>query len=63
MTNMIAPNAVIDPRANIGNNVRIGHFSVIGPDVTLGDNTQIDEHVVITGMTTIGDDNHFFPGA
>ncbi|MBL6725739.1 MAG: acyl-[acyl-carrier-protein]--UDP-N-acetylglucosamine O-acyltransferase, partial [Rubripirellula sp.] len=27
MSNMIAPSAVVDPRAKIGNNVHIGHFS------------------------------------
>jgi UDP-N-acetylglucosamine acyltransferase len=62
MTTVIAKTAVVDPRAKLGNNVRIGHFCVIGPDVTIGDNTQLDSHVVMTGVTTIGEDNHFFPG-
>ncbi len=62
MSATIAQTAVIDPRARIGNNVRIGHFCVIGPDVTLGDNTLLEDHVVVSGVTTIGEDNHFFPG-
>ncbi len=62
MSAIIAQTAVVDPRARLGNNVRIGHFSVIGPDVTIGDNCRIEDHVVISGLTTIGEDNHFFPG-
>lgn len=62
MSTKIAQTAVVDPRAKLGKNVRIGHFSVIGPDVTIGDNTLIDEHVVICGVTSIGEDNHIFPG-
>ena len=62
MSNQIAHTAVVDPRAKLGNGVRIGHFCVIGPDVTIGDNSVIDDHVVITGNTSIGEDNHFFPG-
>jgi UDP-N-acetylglucosamine acyltransferase len=62
MSTVIAKTAVIDPRAKLGNNVRIGHFCVIGPDVTIGDDTRLESHVVISGITSIGDDNHFFPG-
>jgi UDP-N-acetylglucosamine acyltransferase len=62
MSITIAQTAVVDPRAKIGKNVRIGHFSVIGPDVVIGDNTIVDEHVVLTGITSIGEDNHIFPG-
>jgi UDP-N-acetylglucosamine acyltransferase len=62
MSTMIAHSAVVDPRAKLGKNVRVGHFCVIGPDVTIGDNTEIDEHVIICGVTSIGEDNRFFPG-
>lgn len=62
MSTIIAQTAVVDPRAKIGKNVRIGHFCVIGPDVTIGNNTLIEAHVVINGVTRIGEDNHMFPG-
>ncbi len=62
MSTNIAPSAVVDPRAKLGRNVRIGHFSVIGPDVTLGDDTIVDSHCVLSGHTTIGEGNHFFSG-
>lgn len=44
----IADTAIIDPTADIGDNVSIGHYSVIGPDVIIGDNTRILNHVSIT---------------
>ncbi len=62
MSATIAPTAIVDPRAQVGNNVQIGHFSVIGPGAKIGDGTRIDEHVVINGITSIGEDNHVFPG-
>lgn len=62
MSTVIAKTAVVDPRARIGANVRIGHFCVIGADVSIGDNTRIEDHVVISGVTRIGEDNHIFPG-
>ncbi len=62
MSTIIAESAVVDPRAKLGANVRVGHFCVIGPDVTIGDETTIEDHVVISGVTTLGDGNHVFPG-
>jgi len=35
----IHPTAVIDPKAQMGNNVSIGPYSIIGPDVTIGNDT------------------------
>jgi len=61
MSVVIAQTAVIDPRARLGKDVRIGHFCVIGPDVTIGDRTRIEDHVIISGVTSIGNDNQFFP--
>lgn len=62
MDTLIAQTAVVDPRAQLGKGVRIGHFCVIGPDVKIGDNTVIESHVVMSGVTTIGEENHFFAG-
>ncbi|MEM9644487.1 MAG: acyl-ACP--UDP-N-acetylglucosamine O-acyltransferase [Planctomycetota bacterium] len=58
----ISESAIVDPRARIGSDVRIGHFCVIGPDVTIGDRTIIEDHVTIKGNATVGCDNHFFGG-
>lgn len=62
MSTIIAQTAVVDPRARLGCNVRVGHFCVIGPEVTIGDDTLIEDHVVISGVTAMGSANHVFPG-
>lgn len=62
MSVQIAQTAIVDPRATIGDGVKIGHYSVIGPDVEIGANTRIDEHCVFTGQVSVGPDNRFYAG-
>src|SRR5688572_47535 len=57
----ISPLAVIDPNANIAQDVEIGPFCVIGPDVTLEGGCRLLNSVTIIGKTTIGRNNVFFP--
>lgn len=57
---MIDPRAVVDPNARIGDNVAIGPYSIIGAGVEIGDGTWIGPHVVINGPTTIGRDNKIY---
>jgi UDP-N-acetylglucosamine acyltransferase len=59
---IIAHTAVVDPRAELDEEVRIGHHCVIGPYVRIGRGTRLENNVTIVGNTTIGRDNHFFPG-
>ncbi len=54
------PTAVIDPAAEIADDVEIGPYCVVGPGVTLGAGSVLGPHVVIGGRTTIGRNNHFF---
>src|SRR5213594_2965518 len=54
MSDAIHPSAIVDPRAQIDSDVRIGAFSVIGPDVTLGSGVEIGHHVVLEGRVTVG---------
>ncbi len=60
---MIDKTAIINPRAKISSNVKIGAYSVIGPDVEIGENTNIQNHVSITGNTKIGNSNNIYPFA
>ena len=60
---MIHQTAIIDPKANISKNVKIGAYSVIGPEVVIGDNTEIQSHVSIVGHTKIGTNNKIYPFA
>lgn len=57
---MIDSKAIIDPKAQIGENVSIGPWSVIGPDVQIGDNCTIASHVVIRGPSVIGANNKIY---
>jgi UDP-N-acetylglucosamine acyltransferase len=54
---MLHPTAVIDPRAEIGEDVSIGPYCVVGPHVRIGRDTKLEAHVVIDGWTTIGAGN------
>ena len=60
---MIHQTALIDPKAIISKNVKIGAYSVIGPKVVIGENTEIQSHVSIVGHTKIGDNNKIYPFA
>jgi len=51
---MIHPTALIDPKAEIGEGVEIGPYSVIEKDVFIGEGTTIGPHVVIREGTHIG---------
>ena len=57
---LIHPTALIDPSANIADDVEIGAFSIVGPKVTIGAGSWIGPHVVLTGRTTIGKNNRIF---
>jgi len=60
---MIHKTAIIDSKANISENVKIGPYSVIGPHVEIGEGTTIQSHVNITGQTKIGKKNIIYPFA
>ena len=57
----IHPTALVDERAQIGNDVEIGPFSVVGPDVIVGDRCILKSHVTLEGPTTMGSNNVFYP--
>jgi UDP-N-acetylglucosamine acyltransferase len=55
--------AIIDPGAEVGEEVEIGPYCVIGPHVKLGVGTRLMPHVVIDGWTVIGAHCTIFPFA
>jgi UDP-N-acetylglucosamine acyltransferase len=59
----IHSSAVVDPGAQIGDNVEVGPFSVIGPAAVIGDGTVLQSHVVIEGSVKIGTNNFIGHGA
>lgn len=48
------PTAVIDPRAQLGEGVKIGPFCTVEAGVTIGDGCDLASHVVIMTGTTLG---------
>lgn len=50
----IHASAVVDARARLGTDVRIGAFSIVGPEVTVEDGAEIGHHVVLEGRVVIG---------
>ena len=58
---MIHKTAIIDSKAKISLNVKIGPYSVIGPNVEIDENSEIQSHVSIIGNTKIGKNNKIYP--
>lgn len=59
----IHPTALIDPKAELAEDVEVGPYAIIGPQVRIGARTVVGAHVVIEGRTTIGCDNRFYPSS
>ncbi|HZK03180.1 MAG TPA: acyl-ACP--UDP-N-acetylglucosamine O-acyltransferase [Bacteroidaceae bacterium] len=60
---MISPLAYVDPKAEIGKNVKIAPFCFIDKNVIIGDNNIIMPHVNLLSGTRMGNRNQIFPGA
>ncbi|WP_144402543.1 acyl-ACP--UDP-N-acetylglucosamine O-acyltransferase [Candidatus Methylopumilus turicensis] len=56
----IHPTAIVDPKAELADDVTVGAFSIIGPDVKIDSGTRVGSHVVINGHTSIGKKNEVF---
>ncbi len=50
----IHPTAIVSNKAEIGEDVTIGPFSIIEEDVIIGDNTSINSHVLIANGSRLG---------
>lgn len=59
----IHPTAIIDPTAEIADDVKIGPYCVVGPHVKLGSGCVLHNHVVLGGPSSFGKNNEFFPFA
>ncbi len=57
---MIHPTALIDPKAELADDVEVGAFSIVEAKVRIDSGTRIGPHAVLTGRTTIGKNNHIF---
>jgi UDP-N-acetylglucosamine acyltransferase len=59
----IHPTAIVDPHAELANDVVIGPYVVIGANVKIAAGTKIQSHAVVDGLTTMGRGNVVFPFA
>ena len=60
---MIHKSSVIDPKAKISKNVKVGPFCYIGPEVQLEENVELISNVHLEGDTKIGNETRIFPFA
>ena len=60
---MIHKTSIIDPKAQINKNVKVGPFCSIGPNVILDENVELVSNVHIEGYTKIGNGTKIFPFA
>ena len=58
---MIHKTAIVDIKAKISDNVKIGPYCFIGPEVEIGTDTILHSHVNIVGNTKIGKNNQIYP--
>ena len=56
----IHPTAIIEPGAQLAENVTVGPYTIIRANVSIGEGTTVGPHCVIEGHTTIGRDNRIF---
>ena len=54
----VHPTALVDPRAELHESVRVGAFSIIGPHVRVGAGCEIGPHCVLEGHTTLAAGPH-----
>ncbi|MDX1947902.1 MAG: acyl-ACP--UDP-N-acetylglucosamine O-acyltransferase [Pirellulaceae bacterium] len=59
----VEPSAIVDPRAELADDVRVGPFCVIGPQARIGAGTTLGNNVTIMGRVEIGEGNQIFPNA
>lgn len=56
----IHPTALVDPAAQLADDVVVGPYTVIGPHVSIGAGSRVGPHCVIEGHTRIGRDNRIW---
>ncbi|MBI3930130.1 MAG: acyl-ACP--UDP-N-acetylglucosamine O-acyltransferase [Armatimonadetes bacterium] len=59
----IHPSAIVDPGAELAEDVEIGPFCTVGANVKIKRGCRIHSSIVIDGWTEIGEENEIFPGA
>ena len=56
----VHPTALVDPGAELDDDVEVGPYAIVGPRVRVGAGSSIGAHAVVSGRTTIGRNNRLF---
>jgi len=56
----IHPTAIVDPKAELGTDVKVGPYCVIYAGAKIGDRSWLQNHVTIDGPCEIGPENRFY---
>ncbi|MFQ5992304.1 MAG: acyl-ACP--UDP-N-acetylglucosamine O-acyltransferase [Nitrospiraceae bacterium] len=59
----IHPTAIVDPKAELAEDVEIGPYSIVGGHAKIGQGTRLISHVYIEGRTEIGERCQVYPYA
>jgi UDP-N-acetylglucosamine acyltransferase len=57
----VHPSAIVDPRAKLGEDVRVGPYAVVGEEVELAPGVEVGAHTVLCGRTTVGSGTRIHP--
>src|SRR5688572_10457757 len=63
MPRKIHPTAIIEPGAELGEDVQVGAYAYVGSRVVVGSRTVLQHHANVEGRTMLGSDNEIFPFA
>lgn len=63
MSAQVHPTAIVEDGAVLGDNVKVGPFSLVGSEAALADGVELVSHVVVTGRTTVGPGTKIYPFA
>lgn len=61
MARSLHPTAIIEPGAQLGEDVIIGAYAYVGPEVVLGDGCKLHHHATVEGYTTLGRECELYP--
>jgi UDP-N-acetylglucosamine acyltransferase len=59
----IHPTAIVEPGAELGEDVHVGPYSVVQAGARIGARCRLESHVVVMGSAALGEANHLFPFA
>ena len=63
MSSTVHPSAIVSPKAQLGDNVCVGPFTIIEDDVVIGNGTTIASNVLVASGTRIGKECRVYHGA